>query len=89
MDFGFLKPNWKNVVITIVIIAIMFFLSKLLFTCFDCAPTIGIPIPFYTPGGFTGWGNVPESWDFSLLIIQVLVWYVVACLLVAWLWKKK
>ncbi len=81
MDLSFLEPNWKKIALAAAIIGIMFFVGTQLLVCYDCAPAYGIPFFVYTPGGFTGWENVPEKWNVPALVVQVLVWYVLACLI--------
>ncbi|MBW2990128.1 hypothetical protein KY348_00310 [Candidatus Woesearchaeota archaeon] len=87
----FFKPNISKLIILVVFILI--FMVYPAYKCstqtciLDAQMLVGIPLGFYPVGSAMCWGGkCPEPLNFSWfnLVIDIIFWFIFACLLVAW-----
>jgi hypothetical protein len=86
-----LKPDWRKIVI-FAILCIIFSLINTGISGELIIPIIGLPLPFYycMLGGVVILPNKPEaicSFNYSYLIIDIIIWYLFSCLMV-WIYDK-
>jgi preprotein translocase subunit SecE len=84
----FLKPDWRKIVLTIILFTIVTGLKWYLFdTCLGCYNTyFGVPLAFYEK---IVWPRENEMTNFLIfnLIVDIIFWYLLSCLIV-WIYDK-
>lgn len=83
----FLKPGWKKIVIFFIILLLTLFLG----IKFSAIPEIDIIYEIGYPAFLTittiMFGRKIYEWNFPNLIINIVIWYLLSCLIV-WIYEK-
>jgi hypothetical protein len=85
----FLKPDWKKIVVFVVIFGLVGFLVWPSFIWATDTPTsIGFPFTFYVPE--FRWGPVysPARFSVSFLTLDIIFGYLISCLII-WIYDKR
>ena len=87
----FLKPDWRKIVIFLVIFLLNLFLGIKSYSFYSATETIyGYPLPFLTVYIELLPPATVVNWNFRNLIIHIIVWivlYLLSCLII-WIYEK-
>ena len=81
----FLKPDWRKIAIFAILAVILFNIDWWWIPeCCEFFYYQGLPIPVYYEGGFA---RYPKTFILIGFVIDVVIWYVLSCL-IAWIYDK-
>ena len=89
----FLKPDWRKILLTIILIVPSFMIENCIGLCLDCGFNYAIPLSFYCsmegPFHFAelSSSNYPLTTSLAFSIIDIIFWYLISCLIV-WVYDK-
>jgi len=85
----FLKPDWRKIVVVIVFALLLKDINtvELIFGFFEPSASYGFPLPFYTFYHPTASGMKPPTFNIYILAIDIIIWYILSCLIV-WIYDK-
>jgi len=87
---GFLKPEWRNIVIFVFLIIVTSSIPNLFVEGADIGINYGFPFNFYGYGGgpeLLPGQSIPTYLRYEALIEDVVIWYLLSCLIV-WVYDK-
>lgn len=89
----FLKPDWKKILIFVFLLVIAVIIIPIMNARFGLYTiSIGFPLPFYSCTFLVELGSLCSFAGYTYTIIDILIWYVLSCLIV-WIYdmlrKKK
>lgn len=84
----FLKPDWRKIVLFVIVLFLLTFFLGIKFSAIpeiESIIEIGYP-PFLTIiEGFLG--NKTYKWNFTNLIFNIVIWYLLSCVII-WIYDK-
>ncbi|MEK6841272.1 MAG: hypothetical protein AABW57_00640 [Nanoarchaeota archaeon] len=89
----FLKPTLGKIILFILLMGVINYFLISTTVVLDARILVGLPFGFYPIGGFMIWpgGPSPPVVEFSYLnfIIDLIFWYLISCLIIAWYKSSK
>jgi hypothetical protein len=84
----FLKPDWRKIVIFVVLFIAIFLIGYYKYLTLD-SWTFGIPFEFSSGYGPCPYPNVIEcnKNNFIFLVLDIIIWYILSCLII-WVYDK-
>jgi Sec-independent protein secretion pathway component TatC len=80
----FLKPDWRKIAVFVILSIILFITPWPEPGCCDFPYYQGFLLPVYFQGGFAGF---PKTFIPTNFVIDVIIWYLLSCLIV-WIYDK-